>query len=241
MKVFYVKLSLLGCVLFFSCGKTSQELTEEARKLLQMQKYEEAILLLNKAIDKNSKNAEAFNARGVALFELGKFKDALLDYEQAIRLDSSNYKPFYNRAEVFRVQKKYAEAIQDYNKAVQKNAQIADLYVNRGVCYYNLQDTTQALTDFRKAVELQKDNKLAWFNLGNLLFFSQNPVHIQEAAQCFEKTIALDSTFQKAYVNLAQSYIRLNQKEKACEQLQKAKSFNNAEAIQLYQIFCSKP
>ncbi|PKQ70015.1 tetratricopeptide repeat protein [Raineya orbicola] len=234
-------LKIFLCLMFFACGKTSKELTEEARLLLQKQRYEEAILLLNKAIDKNSKNADAFNARGVALFELGKYNDARLDYEQAIRLDSSDYKPFYNLAELYRVQKKYTEALQNYNKAIQRNAEVADLYVNRGVSYYNLQDTTQALTDFRKAVSLQKDNKQAWFNLGNLLFFSQNPEHIQEAALCFETTINLDTTFQKAYVNLAQSYLRLNQKEKACQKLLKAKTMNNAEAIQLYQIFCTQP
>lgn len=240
-QIYSVLLKVMLGLWLASCGKSSQELTQEARNLLQKQKYEEAILLLNKAIDKNAKNAEAFNARGVALFELGKYNDARLDYEQAIRLDSSNYKPYYNLAELYRVQKKYGEALQHYHKAIQRNAEVADLYLNRGVSYYNLQDTAQALADFRKAVGLQKDNKLAWFNLGNLLFFSQNPEHIQEAALCFETTINLDTTFQKAYVNLAQSYLRLNQKDKACQKLQKAKTMNNAEAIQLYQIFCTQP
>lgn len=228
-------------ILLFSCGKTSKQLTEEARILLQKQRYEEAILLLNKAIDKNPENADAFNARGVALFELGKYKDALLDYEQAIRLDSQNYKPFYNRGEVYRVQKKYEQAIADYNRAICLAPSVADVYINRGIAYYNLHDTIQALADFRKAVSLQKENKFAWFNLGNLLFFSKNLEHIQEAALCFETVINIDSTFQKAYVNLAQSYLRLNQQEKACQKLQKAKAMNNPEAIQLYQIFCSKP
>jgi len=67
---------------------------------MQQEKYEEAIQFLNKSIEKNTNNAEAFNARGVALFELGKYNDALLDYTQATQIAPKDYKAYFNRAEL---------------------------------------------------------------------------------------------------------------------------------------------
>jgi len=93
---------ILVLFIVFGCGASSQELVEKARLAMKEQKFEEAILLLNKAIDRNAQNADAFNARGVALFELGKYNDAMLDYKQAIELAPKNYRPYFNRAELYR-------------------------------------------------------------------------------------------------------------------------------------------
>ncbi|GAB4123732.1 MAG: hypothetical protein OHK0045_03650 [Raineya sp.] len=223
-----------------ACGASSQELLEKARKAMQEQKFEEAILLLNKAIDKNAKNADAFNARGVALFELGKYNDALLDYQQAIELSPANYKPYFNRAELYRALKQWDEALKDYQKAIDLDPQIADLYLNRGVLLYQQGNLEDAIEDFARATQFAPDSKNAFLNLGNVLFEKGSDEALQEALKAYEKVIELDNKADKTHFNTAQILLRFGKPDVACQHLQRASDLGNEDAKKLQKEVCEK-
>ncbi|MFN3315222.1 MAG: tetratricopeptide repeat protein [Raineya sp.] len=233
----FVAYILLGFSLF-ACGASSQELTEKARKAMQEQRFEEAILLLNKAIEKNEKNADAFNARGVALFELGKYNDAMLDYQQAIQLNPQNYKPYFNRAELYRSLKQREDALKDYEQAIKLAPDVADLYLNRGVLFYEKEKIEEAIADFKKAVQLAPNNKNAFLNLGNILFEKGSDEALREALDAYNKVIELDSKADKTYFNMAQIFLRFNTPDIACQHLQKAGDLGNEDAKKLQKEVC---
>lgn len=230
--------TLFFVLLLASCGATSQELVEKARKAMQEQRFEEAILLLNKAIDKNAKNADAFNARGVALFELGKHNDAMLDYEQAIQLAPQDYRPYFNRAELYRTLKQWKEALEDYNQAIRFAPQVADLYLNRGVLEYQQGDLNKAIEDFRKVIQLEPNHKNAFQNLGNVLFEKGSDEDLKQALEAYDKVISLDSKADKTYFNAAQILLRFNEPNLACEHLKKASELGNEDAKKLQTNVC---
>jgi tetratricopeptide (TPR) repeat protein len=222
----------------FSCGSSSEELLEKGRNLMKEQRFEEAIQFLNKAIEKDSKNTEAFNARGVALFELGKYNDAMLDYSQAIQLTPNNYKPYFNRAELKKALKQMPEALKDYNEAIKLSPKTADLYLNRGVLQYQLNNLDQAIQDFKQACVLNPTDKNAFYNLGNIFFEKGDHASLQEAEINFKKVIDLDKKHVKAYLNLGQVLIGLNQPEQACKNLEEAEKLGNTEAKELKSTIC---
>ncbi len=58
----------------------------KAEKLVKKGKYAEAIPLLNKAVDADPANADAFNYLGYSQRKLGNFDDALKNYQTALDL-----------------------------------------------------------------------------------------------------------------------------------------------------------
>jgi len=86
--------------------------------LIEYGDYENALLLLNKAIVINPKHADYYNNRGVAKFYLKDTSGALDDFNKAIFMKVNSAKTYYNRANIMADQKKYKEAIEDYTKAI---------------------------------------------------------------------------------------------------------------------------
>lgn len=64
--------------------------------LLRQSKFEDAEKKADQAVKVNSKNAVAYNLKGLALREQGKFKDAKVAYEKAVELDPKYAKAHYN-------------------------------------------------------------------------------------------------------------------------------------------------
>lgn len=75
-----------------------------------------------------------------------------------------------------------------------------------------------ARTDqFRKMAEADPNNELGHFSLGRALLEAGQ---FQEAAQAFQKTLALNSNIAKAYQLLAEAQLKLDQRDYAIQSLQ---------------------
>ena len=113
--------------------------------MLREGKLREGIDYINKAIEKDLTNADAFNSRGVAYFELKEYPNALLDYGQAIQLNPKLYAPYLNRALLYTNQNRLDSALNDYNRAAQLAPDTADVFLNRGQVYALLDQTPEAI------------------------------------------------------------------------------------------------
>ncbi|MCS7167402.1 MAG: Fe(2+)-trafficking protein [Gemmatales bacterium] len=72
----------------------------------------------------------------------------------------------------------------------------------------------ERIAQFRKMAQDDPDNELGHFGLGKALLEAGN---FAEAIPAFERAIALNPDFSKAYQYLGECYARLNQREKALE------------------------
>jgi tetratricopeptide (TPR) repeat protein len=87
------------------------------RKLLQEDKYREAIEELTQAIRLDPVLAQAYNARGFAYFKLKQYSKAISDFDQAIRLYPGYANAFVNRAATKRAAGNQAGAEADQARA----------------------------------------------------------------------------------------------------------------------------
>jgi tetratricopeptide (TPR) repeat protein len=226
-------LTILGCT-------SSDQYVEQARILLKEEKTQEAISLLNKAIDADADNVDAFNMRGVAYFERKEFGNALLDFEQAVKLDPTFYRPYYNRALMKTSLGDVQGALADYSDAIRlipdtARQSGADLYLNRGQLFAQQNQLQPAITDFTKAVELNPKNALAWYNRGNLYFQQKQ---LPQAAADFQKAVTTDPSFGKAFYGLGLSQLLSEQKEAGCLSLKQAQKLGYADAINAVKQYC---
>lgn len=239
--LFSIHCTLVIITIFGIIGCTSSDqYVNEARTLMQQGKSREAIQVLNKAIEADAENVEAFNMRGVAYFELKEYGNAELDYEQAIKLKPDFYRPYYNRALLRTAQSSNDAALKDYSEAIRlapdtSRSVGAEIYLNRGQVFAAQQQTLAALNDFTKAVELNPRNALALYNRGNLLYQQKQ---LEPAVADFKRAVEADPKFGKAFYAMGIAQVLQNQREGACLSLKQAKQLGYADADAAIGEFC---
>jgi len=135
-------------------------------------KYDSAMVHLNKAIEYDPTSCHYFNNRGWTLGMMGKNLEAIIDYNRAIEIDSLNPTFFLNRGDSKYNLELYIDAIKDYNKSIS----LSVLYegYNCGGCYHSRAYAKLAIGDNKGyKVDLAKADSLGypeshnqWSNLG---------------------------------------------------------------------------
>ena len=200
-------------------------------------KTKEAIEYINKAIEKNISNAEAFNLRGVAYYELKEYPNALLDFNQSIKLQPDSYRPYFNRALLRTSENKTDSALVDYNTAAKLAPDTSDVFLNRGQLLVQMDKLPEAITDFEKATRLNENNKQAWYNLGNTYYRQKD---FKKATLAFRQTIKLDGQYGKAFYGLGLAQWYDGEKDLGCGNFKQAASLGYADAAAALNQFCQK-
>ena len=98
------------------------------------QKPAEALTYLDRAIEKNPQDAEAYRNRGRAHAMLKEFEDGVADLDKAIQLDPNDYKTYQIIASVHLAEEEYQLAIDAISKAIEyykpKESSEPDTYIN---------------------------------------------------------------------------------------------------------------
>ncbi|MCU4174869.1 tetratricopeptide repeat protein [Carboxylicivirga sp. N1Y90] len=135
-------------------------------------KYDSAIVHLNKALEYAPNNEHYYNNKGYSLSILGNDIEAIKNYNRAISIDSTNPNCFLNRGDAKYNLHLYREAIEDYNQAIL----LSELYegYNCGICFNNrgaakhmIGDSIGFKRDFAIADSLgYPESYSSWTNLG---------------------------------------------------------------------------
>ncbi len=159
---------------------SERELIEQANKLKEEKKYEEALQLLEPLYNLKSKSDLVKQIFIETLFECGAFlnDDYEMEYEKASKIflkateiDPNNYRAHY--------------------------------YL--GLAYFNLKNFNAAKTEYEKAIRLKPRDKFCFYNLGLLYEAERN---YQEAKANYEKALEIDPKFGyavQAYSNMIQA------------------------------------
>jgi tetratricopeptide (TPR) repeat protein len=97
--------------------------------LNNIEEYEEAIEVLNKAIELDPESSFAFNNRAQSKIGIGNLKGAEKDLEVAFSFNNNNPYIFYNKYLLFKAQNESEKACEMINKALRTDFEHAD-YVN---------------------------------------------------------------------------------------------------------------
>lgn len=127
--------------------------------------YDEAVVLLNKAIKGEKNEVGLYLNRGDCFFKLNNLDFALADYEQALELDESLWSCRCRIAIVYNEQgivayhqKEYEKGVMKFNEAVSNNPKVGQFYIHRARCFYVLQAFQHARDDLLMAMLLDPHN-----------------------------------------------------------------------------------
>lgn len=126
--------------------------------LINMKRYNEAIITIFNALIFSSKNMSLIYARGISKYKLGDKKGALIDLNTAImskQLDSIDLNIVYRyRGNLYMEIGNLENAILDFTKAIEYNPKDNLAFAARGVAYSKNGAKENACADFRKAGDL---------------------------------------------------------------------------------------
>lgn len=132
----------------------SFSLLESAKLHLKNGEIEEAIYLLDQAIEKDYENYEAFFYRGwIKAYYTYDYHGAIADYTQSLKSYSEVSFVFYERGRVYAALNKFIDAVKDFNTAIKLEPNNLDAYFNRALAKSALGDLDATVSDYREILK----------------------------------------------------------------------------------------
>jgi len=152
-----------------------------------LQKYDEALLEFNLAVESQPGYWRSFNARGAFYYSQGVYSSAIENFTVATVLNPKNTGAFNNLGTAKYLNGDFNEAIEAWKKS-NAIAQGSESLSNIGTGYYFLRDYTSAQDMYKKAIEFSKDDHRLWGNLADAQRMSGQD---EAAAENYLKAIEL--------------------------------------------------
>jgi len=133
---------------------------------MQIQRNDEAIDDLTKAIDLRPDYFRAWQNRGLAWSFKKKYSKAIGDLNQAIELRSNHVSTYRHLGNALLQVKDYDQAIEVFNKVIQLEPEAYDHYHNRGSAWRKKGEYQKAIADYNRAIALRPNHGRTFFGLG---------------------------------------------------------------------------
>jgi tetratricopeptide (TPR) repeat protein len=135
----------------------AREAYDDAKRLIAVTRYQQAILACSTAILLKPDYADAYMLRAQAFAAQRELEPAETDFTNLIRLEPQSARGYAGRCEVYYNFKDYQKAIADCGKAVELDPSNARAFNQRGAALRETSDPTASLIDLNRAVELSHD------------------------------------------------------------------------------------
>ncbi|RMG82151.1 MAG: tetratricopeptide repeat protein [Bacteroidetes bacterium] len=219
----------------------------KGRELLNEEGMEgEAVKALNRAIEKFSRHALAYERRGYVNLRLGNHKDALYDFTKSIDINPNNPEPYWGRAHIKIHQDDLRGAIADLEQTTKKSIPHQSIYWSarrlKGECHLKLGEYDKAVFEYKMVTKRQfapndpnyKWRQTAWSNYGKALLekgeFAQSIDAFNKALAIEAETNSQDQAEQLLYRGLAKQKAGKSDYQK---DLKQAANMGSAKAAEL--------
>ncbi|WNO10595.1 tetratricopeptide repeat protein [Teredinibacter sp. KSP-S5-2] len=133
----------------------------KATKLIQEEKYVDAIKIYGEIIDQSPNEYAAYHGLGTAYFYLNDFALAKSNYEKAISLNSKLSYSYAGLGVLAKESENYTEAIHHYSTAISINKKFALAYYGRASTYEDINEYNRAANDYNEVIKLAPNSSLS--------------------------------------------------------------------------------
>ncbi len=204
-----------------------ETMLERATVLNDRERFDEALALLENAVQVDRGNADAYYLRGVAYENLQRFDQALEAYNQCLKIQPDHTDAFNNRGVIHGRMGNLDLAAGDLARAVELNPDDALAWSNLGLAYHEIGDLDSAVKYYSEAAKRSKSPQIL-YQRGNSHLAAKR---FQDAIDDYSRAIENDSMYSRAYLNRAIAYFRSGDSLSAAADLDRAEQFDNDMSI----------
>lgn len=145
-----------------------EELTQRAFQKQEIGAFEEAIEILNRALEIDPKFVPAYYRMGSVYEEWDQRKETIAAYQQALKLDPNHIDARLGLASAYGKSFKNELAIMEYEKAAVVKPTDPEIQFKIALEYWYLQKLPETAEHYRKVIELEPDHLQAHLNLASV-------------------------------------------------------------------------
>lgn len=145
-----------------------EELTQHAFKKQEIGAFEEAIVILNKALEIDPEFVPAYYRKGSVYEEWDQRKKAIAAYQQALKLNPNHLDARLGLAFAYSKSFKNELAIMEYEKAAVLSPADPEIQFKIALEYWYLQKFPETAEHYRKVIALDPDHLQAHLNLASV-------------------------------------------------------------------------
>jgi tetratricopeptide (TPR) repeat protein len=114
-----------------AASREAAKLDHAGRQYAEKENFQEALAMVNRAIEINPRFARAYNARGYVYLRMTNYAQAIADFSEAIRLDPAYANAYHNRSVTRKLVGETAGAASDARNAEKYSASAVSLSASR--------------------------------------------------------------------------------------------------------------
>jgi len=198
----------------------------------------DALKALEIALDYNPQYPEAMKLKAQIWFEQQEWKRCWVELDKIISMmkeENRDYEMYRMRAKCKYELKDYKASLSDWNILTDALPKDEEAWIMRGATKIQLNDFSSAIADLDQAIKLNPKNPVSYCYRGLAKGSNRN---IPEGLKDLDYAIKLKFDYATAYVNRAALRMAAKDKQGACEDLKKAESLGNENAIKLFDKYC---
>ncbi|MFH1676746.1 MAG: tetratricopeptide repeat protein, partial [bacterium] len=172
-----------------------EEITEEPeRQAATEPESSNEIDELNKRIEADPSDADAYNARGLAFLKINNYSQTIADCTMAIGLNPKLADAYNNRGLAYFAKDDADRAITDFNRGIELNPDFEDAYFNRGSAHVIVNNYDAAISDFTNAIRLNPNHANYYYQRGQTYSAKGDR---ERATKDLEKAFELDPSLRR--------------------------------------------
>ena len=184
---------------------------EKGFELIKNLKFEQALEIFDKVLEKNPVNLKAWYYKTSALHNLKKFEDELLCYDKMMEIEPSEA-VWYNKGSVLSSLGRHEEAIDCYKEVLKIIPDDNEALLNQGIAFHNLGMFQEALACYIQLTKINPENKEGWYRCGMTTGALGN---YKDALKFHDKALEFDPDYEDALFAKGMDLELLQQPSKA--------------------------
>ncbi|MBH8553341.1 tetratricopeptide repeat protein [Nostocaceae cyanobacterium CENA357] len=225
LSLFLIGVSGVASIFVVNSINTSNatELSKQGNTLFELQRYKDALMAYEQAVEIRPDYAQGWNGQGKTLFKLKQYKAALAAYDKAIQIQPNYVEAWSGRGFILQNLQRYSEAIASFDKALKLQNNYPEIWNAQGEIFSNLKQYDNAIKSYEQAIKLKPDYYEAWYQKGLAL---QNLKQYEEAIAAYDQAIDIKSDYEQAWYNRGNALVNLNRYEDAFKAYDQVVQYN---------------
>lgn len=169
--------------------KAKEDIYNKAVSLANEERFNEALMYMNKVLEADPEHSDAWNDKGVILWSLNRPAEAISAYQMAMDLDPEGVESIINMGVAYRAMGNDDMALKCYNDALDRNGQIEEIWINKGVLLFKMGNIDKAEDCFHSAVKIDPNSEEGWSYRALCL---ERLGRFQEASTCYDYVLNIN-------------------------------------------------